>query len=356
MNPSRLTLIAIVCVLIPTLYGLDVVLERIESAELHSEAQGLYDQGTKLLTAGNSTGAVEPLHRAYTLVRENRQYQLAYAESMIGAGQLENAGTLLNDVSRRASNDGQTNLLLARLARARHDFADETEYYHRAIYGGWPRDAAAHVSEARLEWIRELAGLAVADPSDRKLMLGELLPLEVETQDFDVLKQTAHYLRIAGAPARAIELYRTLLVTHRYDPELLKGLSQAEAEVGDYQAAQNTLGRALDLNPDDASIQHDMTLVSDLSAIDPTSRRLPSRTKYERSARILALVRDSVRACGSQQAQLADADRTLNLQRPDTSNEAAERVLQMAQDIWRGRPPSCSMPEVLPVIMQKLEQ
>ena len=44
----------------------------------------------------------------------------------------------------------------------------------------------------------------------------------------------------------------------------------------------------------------------------------------------------------------------LGLKHPDTSNEAAEQVLKLAESLWRTRPPSCPVPEVLPVLMDKL--
>jgi tetratricopeptide (TPR) repeat protein len=171
-----------------------------------------------------------------------------------------------------------------------------------------------------------------------------------------VLLQVAHYLLVAGSAARSAELYRTLLATHPDNADLLKGLGQAETAAGQYSSAQDAYLRAFRINSSDLSIRHDMELASALSAIDPSPRRLPSREKYGRSLRILRLVRDSVVACGSESAALADAERTVNLKHPDTSNEAAEQVLQLAEYLWRNRPSSCPAPEVLPVLMQKLAQ
>jgi tetratricopeptide (TPR) repeat protein len=155
---------------------------------------------------------------------------------------------------------------------------------------------------------------------------------------------------------RSAELYRTLIETHPDDAVLQTELGQAEAATGEYAAAQRAYLRAFRMNPGDASIRHEMQLVSALSAIDPTPRRLPSREKYSRSVRILRLVRDSASACGSQSAELAEAERMVNLKHADTSNEAAEQVLQLAESLWRNRPASCAAPEVLPVLMQKLAQ
>jgi tetratricopeptide (TPR) repeat protein len=351
VNAPRLTLIVVVAAAIAAIGVLDVFLARAESTEVHKEAQGYYRKGAELLASGRTSDAVEPLQRAYTLERRNRQYQLAYAEALIGGGRHEAAAAVLDEVVRQSPNDGKANLLLAHLTRSRNDFSDEAAYYHRAIYGVWDRDTAAHVNKVRLEWIRELAARG-----DRKLLLGELLPLQAETQDFGVLRELAHYFLVAGSPMRSAELYRALIETHSDDAVLQTELGQAEAATGEYAAAQRAYLRAFRMNPGDASIRHEMQLVSALSAIDPTPRRLPSREKYSRSVRILRLVRDSASACGSQSAELAEAERMVNLKHADTSNEAAEQVLQLAESLWRKHPASCAAPEVLPVLMQKLAQ
>jgi cytochrome c-type biogenesis protein CcmH/NrfG len=351
VNAPRLIPIVVVAAVIATVCVLDVFLARAESTEVRKEAQGYYRKGAELLASGRPAEAVEALQRAYTLERRNPQYQLAYAEALIGGGHHEAAAALLDDFVRRSPNDGKANLLLARLARARNDFFNEAAYYHRAIYGVWDRDAAVHSNEARLEWIRELVARG-----DRKRLLGELLPLEAETRDFGVLREVAHYLLVAGSPIRAAELYRMLLETHPGDAGLHKELGQAETATGEYAAARRTYLHAFRMNPGDASIRHEMQLVSALSAIDPTPRRLPSREKYGRSVRILRLVRDSAAGCGSQSAELIEAERMVNLKHADTSNEAAEQVLQLAESLWRNRPVSCAAPEVLPMLMQKLAQ
>jgi thioredoxin-like negative regulator of GroEL len=219
VNPPRLTLIAVVAAVIAAVYTLDIFLERAESSELHAEARGLYAKGGQLLATGHPADAAEVLQRAFTLDRANRRYQLAYAEALVNAGRRETAAALLADVVRHSPNDGKANLLLARLARTDGDFENEGAYYHRAIYGVWDQSAAAQSSAARLEWIRELVARG-----DRKQLLSELLPLEAEAQDFNVRKQVAQYLLVAGSPARSADLYRALIAGPPEDASLQKGL------------------------------------------------------------------------------------------------------------------------------------
>ena len=351
MNRPSFTLIAIVAALIAGVYAVDVALERVEANEIQHDARRLYETGSKLLAAGKPDQALDPFQRAYTMERGNRGYQLAYAEALTGSRHYEEAAALLDDVIRRAPNDGRANLLLARLARAQNDFAAETAFYHRAIYGSWSGDAEANATNARLEWIHELVSRG-----DRRLLLGELLQLEAATQNQTVLQEVAHDFLIAGSPTRSADLYRSLLASSPDNPALEEGLGQAETANGDYSLAQRAYLRALRARPGDAGVRRDMQLASALSEIDPTPRRLASREKYERSLAILRLVDNAVAACGVDSKALADAEHQLTLKKPDTSNEASEQVLQMAASLWRQRPASCPAPEVLPALMQKLAQ
>ena len=352
MIRPRLALILIIAAVIAGVYSLDVLLKKAESAEVHNEAQALYNRGTKLLAGGgHASEAAELLQRAHALERSNRTYQLAYADALIAVGHYAAATDTLNDIVRDAPNDARANFLLARLARAQDDFNGETAYYHRAIYGVWDNNGSARANDTRLEWIHELV-----KHGDRRVLLGELLQLEAESQDPAVLRQVAHDLLVAGAPNRSAELYQALLVDHPDDAGLEEGLGQADAADGKYAFAQRDYMRALRSDPGNPAIRHDMQLTTELSEIDPTPRRLPSREKYNRSVSILKLVSDAVTACGSKAPELPAAARLVGLKKTDTSNEAAEQVLQLAQTLWRSRPAQCQAPEVLPVLMEKLAQ
>lgn len=348
MNRPTLGWAALVAAAILAFYALDVFLQHVEAVELQNEAHGFYKKGETLLSAGRPADAIAPLQRAYTLKRKNRAYQLSYAEALTGGGFTGEASEILNDAISQAPNDGRANLLLARLERTRKNWPEEAAYYHRAIYGAWQKDAPVHVSEARLELVQELARRG-----DSKLLLGELLPLEAATKAPRVLMQIAHYYLDAGSPARSADLYRSLLAAHPNDAILGKGLGEAETAAGNYPAAQRAFLRAFQANPADHEIRHQMELSSALFAIDPTPRRLSSREKYERSLRILTLIRDAMAACG---VPAAAVGKTGARKHSDFSNEAAEQLLRQAEVLWQQRPPGCAEPEMLPPLLRKLVQ
>src|SRR5262245_13642485 len=107
----------IIClgVIMAGLFFIDKFLVGLERRELISEAGSLYGKGQQLLAGGQAGAAIGPLQRAYTLERDNRNYQLALARALFGAGRLKEAESQLRKLLDRDSNDAATNLTMARL-------------------------------------------------------------------------------------------------------------------------------------------------------------------------------------------------------------------------------------------------
>ncbi len=167
----QLALAVVLCAAVAALCVFDLYMERLQTTEVHRDAEQSYLLGVRLLTQGRSAEAAERFQKSYISERSNSRYQLALADALLNSGQLNEASALLNDAASDSPNDGSTNLLLARLARAQNRPADEAPYYHRAMYGTWRENARKHRNEVRLEWIRRLV-----QRGDEKLLLGELLP------------------------------------------------------------------------------------------------------------------------------------------------------------------------------------
>lgn len=341
-------LILTLCAAIAALCAFDLSMERLQTKEVHRDAERSYILGVQLLKSGHSAQAAERFQKSYAAERYNSRYQLSLADALLNSGQLDEASALLNDAANDAPNDGKTNLLLARLARAQNRPADEAPYYHRAMYGTWREDARRHRNEVRLEWIRRLV-----QRGDHNLLLGELLPLEAESTDPQILKEVALDYLEAGSPVRSAGLYRMLLTTEPSNADLESGLADAEASAGNYTSAQTALLRALHANQGDSRVRQKMELISALAALDPTPRRLPSGEKYDRSTRVLKLVRDTLLGCGEQSTA---TDGALNVKHPDVTNESAEQLLELAERLWKTRPPKCAPPELVSVLMRKLSQ
>jgi Flp pilus assembly protein TadD len=154
-------LIAAIVAIGAALWSADVFLARTENAEVRAEARRYYDQGSRLLTDGNRAQAVDVLRKAHALQRTDRGYGVRLAEALIADGKFDEAGRILAELLARTPNDGESNLLEARLTLRTGSLADALAYYHRAIYGSWtglnPQEAETRKIQTRMELVELLA-------------------------------------------------------------------------------------------------------------------------------------------------------------------------------------------------------
>jgi len=349
------------------LAALDVFLEQAEQAELADQAERAYRQGSELLQAGKAEEAVEALRRAQALERKNLNYELQLIAALTAAGKTAEAEPLMNEALDAGRNDGAANLVAARLRLKEHKIIDAEAYYHRAIYGQWPQDGAAHRIAARLELIDVL----VAN-NQKQDLLAELLPLEEEAKnDASVQTRLARLFLAAGSPARAANVYRALIREQPGNAQAYEGLGEAELEQGDYRAAHAAFSSAAGQKPSDAQIREKLQLASTLAALDPTPRWLASADKYQRSLRILEWAQEDLERCiqtqpggvsAAQQSLLAQAEDLMNREKPgQATNELSEGMLAVAEKIRQARVSACGPAttpeeEALRLIMAKLTQ
>jgi predicted Zn-dependent protease len=352
-------LLSVTAIMVALFFG-NRFLASLEQREILGEAESLYKRGEQLLAGGKAAEATEPLHRAHALVRGNPRYQLALARALLAARRLREAELNLRELLERNSNDGAINLAMARLEVQAGNQREAEAFYHRAIYGTWP--AGGHPSEVRMELAEFLAR-----SGEEKQLLSEVLLLQGESgHGAEMQKKVARLFLTAGSPGRAADGYRSLLRENPGDVEAYLGLAEAEMMAGHFNAAQSNLRSALRRKPEDAAIQQRLEFAARLSALDPTLRRLPSKEKFNRSNEVLELAKEDLAACthdGKTKQMIVPlltmANRQQMVKRPMT-NESAEALLALAEDLWRARIQVCGQPssrnEPLPLLMQKIAQ
>lgn len=362
-NPRAPILILIIAAVIAGLWIADSFLARVEQNELQGEAQDAYAAGSRLLHEGKVREAVVQLRKAHSLERDNTSYELELISALMAAGKIDEAEPLLNDVLERDPNEGRANLIAARLMLKKRRVADAKAYYHRAIYGSWPADAAQHRIAARLE----LINLIKANGTQEEL-LAELLPLQEEIgKDESLEERLANLFLVAGSPFRAADLYAKLIAHSSKDAEAYAGLGEADLELGDYRAAHIAFAKTATLKPGDASLLAHLNLSHTLNELDPTPRGLGSREKYRRSLKVLDLARNDLEQCvakspegrsQSEQLLVAADDVLSNEPQGAVPNEVSDSVLALAQQIWQARlkicGPAISSEEALRLIMEKV--
>jgi tetratricopeptide (TPR) repeat protein len=363
----RIGLILAVIAVIGALAAIDVFLESAEETELASQAERSYSRGKRLLEARKADEAVDALRRAHALERKNVGYELELIAALTAAGKTAEAEPMMNEALDADRNDGAANLVAARLRLKEGKIVDAEAYYHRAIYGGWPQDAAAHRMAARLE----LIDLLLAKDKKQEL-LSEALPLEEEAKNNpEIQRRLARWFLIAGSPERAAELYRKLIQRQPGDAELYAGLGESELQQGNYPAAHAEFASAFSRKQNDAAIRAKLQLASTLAGLDPTPRGLASAEKYQRSLRILEWTQQELERCvqsqpsgvsADQESLLGRAEQMMDQQKPaQVTNEFSEGMLLLAEKIWQARTSACGTDtrpdeEALRLIMAKLAQ
>ena len=106
-------------------------------------------------------------------------------------------------------------------------------------------------------------------------------------------------------------------------------------------------------------------MASALTALDPTSRRLPSMEKYRRSLRVLQLT-FAAASCLNKNTEakpLLDAAQSAIAQKVPArlTNEDSEAKLELAEKLWHARLKDCggepgTNEEALRLIMEKLSK
>ena len=333
-----------VAAVIAGLFTVDRLLARVERKEIQGQAEAQYRSGMSLLRQGENRAALALLQQAHSLDRTRRNYTLGFTQGLIAAGRRDEAATQLHEILREDSNDGRTNLLLARLLAADSKIVDAVTYYRRAIYGAWSGDSASEATAVRLELARYLA------KNDRpRELLSELLLLQDATGNDPGLEvELAALFVTAGSGTRAEQMYRDLLRRSPDDFASYRGLGEAYLLEGDYRAAESSFLLALRNERGNAELIHRLRFANQLALLDPTSRRLSSAEKYKRASQLLDSIREEISHCVPAVPQ---ADPTASQVNPrmdngkhktPIGNEAAEARLSLAEQLWEVRAKVCS--------------
>jgi tetratricopeptide (TPR) repeat protein len=339
----------VIVVVVIGLAAVDQFLARVESAEMTSSAQRSYSTGARLLAEGNAGKAIDSLREAHALERQNPEYELQLITALTMAGKTADAEPLLTDILQREPNDARANLTAARLAIRKGNTAEAESYYHRAIYGAWSGDRSPQSSSHRVSARMELVDL-LARKNQKQELLAELISLQAETPaNAEIQKRLGKLFLLAGAPARAADVYEALAGRDPTDIAAYEGIGEAELEQGHYAAARQAFFRAASRDPDNESVRAHLQTLDTVAELDPTVRQLTSAEKYSRSIRILKMARTALDQCVDNHP--ADETSRLSITAaatiaaktpPNVTNEIAEGVLSLAERLWRADRAACA--------------
>jgi tetratricopeptide (TPR) repeat protein len=330
----------------------DIWLAKTERAESAAEAARLFREGQSLMRQGKNAAAAERIQDAILLERRNRQYRRSLAEAQLAAGAAGDAEGTLSDLLLSDSTDGAANLLMARALAKEKRFSEAASYFHRAIYGQW--DAGQWDAEPEANRLRarfELIDLLAQHGSAEEL-LAELLPVQDETpRDVERRVRIGQLFLTARSPARAADVFRSVLALTPANVDANSGLGEAELAQGQYRAAQRQFETTLRLAPGNVQVRQRLELCDRATRLDPTIRGLSPAEKLQRSLKLLESISEEIKACVGENpsAQMSDlftrADQARRDQvRRSGENERADSALELAEQLWHSGRAGCKSP------------
>jgi tetratricopeptide (TPR) repeat protein len=356
---------ALILLAMAALFVVDLFLAGQERAERRSEARHFYIEGIRAAHAGKRSQAVDRFQSALSAERSNPLYQRSVAEAMLAEGKVAEARAEAAARLQQEPTDAAASLVVARALVREGSWREAVSYYHRAIYGQWDQNAAGNRMTSRFELIELLAKLGA-----QRELLAELLPLQDEAPaDLMTRRRIAHLFLDAGAPSRAIEIYRDLLRRHKGDAESYAGLGEAELARGNYRSAQDDFAQAARLAPADSSISHRLALAQRVIGLDPTRRGLSGEERHRRSIELLRLTLQATESClGADSTRMnravldsARAALTPRGRMPITDRSTVDRNLDLAERLWDLRRERCpALPtegeSAVALVLERVEQ
>ena len=353
---------AVVLAVIVALFLFDTALARVDIRGRKSYAAREFRAGEQLLAQGKIEPAIEHLRTASTLDDDNSAYATALAQAILADGRPDAAEQLLLPLLERDPTDGAANLAMARVLAQEGRTEEAKSYYHRAIYGLWPRGAHENRIEARFELIDLLA-----KTNARQELLAELLPIQDDSANTPAQRmRIAHLFVVAGSPSRAVAIFRELLRRNKPDAAAYVGLAEAALSLGDFATARADLVAAQKLTPDDSTaLQGRIALTDSVIALDPTQLGLAQPEQYRRARNLVQMTLKSTRACLTVQAPqvavaLDSASAFLVSPAPaDGRAQSIQQALSVAQSLWglqRTRCAAAPPDGVLALIQNRIAQ
>ena len=313
-------------------------------AERAGRARHSYQLGNQFLEKALYDQAIEQ-YRAALSISHSSQYRLALAQALAKAGHPDEATIYLKDLLQSDSNNAAANLGLARVCVQQGRIDEAVGYYHHAIYGAWPADAAVRRTQVRLELIQALGRAGRRRQAQAELLsMAALMPADVSLK-----RQAAQLSLDYGLPKEAANLFQELTERNPSDENAWAGLGEAEYALAGYPAARDALAAALKLNPNDTAVRKRLDASVQITTLDPTLRGLKDTDRFHRAQTVLAGVLDVLDQCSPaavppalKQSMEAARKLLVKARRPPSYSDAIEQLTSVAEQLWTAGAKSCS--------------
>ena len=311
-----------------------------------TRADEYFKQGNEFMQADRYEEAVEQYRHALSITHSSEQ-RLTLAMALVKAGHLSEAEIYLRELLRENQASGPANLGLGRIFLENGETNQAISYFHRAIYGSWPKDPQANRVQARLELINGLGKAGAKQQAQAELLalVSEMPP------DVAIRRKVGQLLLQFGLPRESATVFQEIVSKDKNNAEAFAGLGEAEIAQSDFAAARKAFGEAVRLAPGNDTFQERLHLAEQTLDLDPFLRGLNSSERYQRSERLLEAAVGAMDQCfAANSAPSAPADRTLldsarkvllRHDRPRSYSDAADSIVSLATQIWGARLKLC---------------
>jgi tetratricopeptide (TPR) repeat protein len=314
-------------------------------AERASRGQRYFAAANQLIEAHRYEEAIEQYRNALS-VSHSIDYRLALALALVKAGHLDEARIYLGEVLGERPADGPANLGLAEIEAQQNNIDQAVLYYHRAIDGIWPSQAAQSRFQARLELVQALGKAGRSRQARAELLSAASAgPRAGGPSDNESKKQVGRMLVQYGLPRDAAALFRDVVQHDKRDTGAWDGLGDAAFAEADYARAREAYRSSLTIDPTDQHARQRLDLTEKIVALDPTLPGLTAAQRLRRSRDLLTAAAAVVNRCGADPGTLPRRAAT------------AENLARAAQ-VWNARPGACQLTadeQPLALVMAEVE-
>jgi tetratricopeptide (TPR) repeat protein len=284
-------------------------LSRLYRAQQESLGERWYTRGAADLSTRNFSQAMLEFRTALRYSRDNYDYQLNLAESLLGLKRTQEAYAYFINLWEREPENGVVNVELARIAAASGQ-KDQTErYYHNAIYATWPGDQAVQRRETRIELIEYLLKIGASEQAQ-----SELIALEANLgNDPEQQVRVGDLFMRAHDYKHALAAYTESLRSNRNNEAATAGAGWAAFETADYPLAKKYLQAVVALNPKDSQSATRLETTDLVLQMDPFQRGLSAGHRNRIVVNAFQAVGERLKSCGGTAGSTASATSRLGL-------------------------------------------
>lgn len=300
LEPVQLALLTAIAVVF---FLLVTGLSRLYRTQQESLGNRWYARGVADLSTGNFNQAMLEFRTALRYSRDNYDYQLNLAESLLGQKRTQEAYSYFVNLWEREPENGEVNLELARIAAASGEKEQAERYYHNAIYATWPGDQVVQRRETRVELIEYLLKIGATQQAQ-----SELIALEANLANDPVQRTRVGDLFMRAQDYdHALAAYRESLRLNRHNGTAAAGAGWAAFETGQYTLAQKYLQSAVSMNPNDSQSAARLKTTDLVLQMDPFQRGLSAAHRNRIAVDAFRTAGERLKSCSGAPASTASS-------------------------------------------------